>query len=113
MNLSRRGFFGMLAGAIAGAVFDPEKSLWIRGQKIYSLPPVRITPAAAFSTKPTGNILLTPSEISRAVLQILQRNLRTVQQISGQYNAHFIGDGLPLTGQTIELRRPNRFRHAA
>jgi hypothetical protein len=36
--LNRRGFLGVIAGAMAGSVFDPEKLLWVKGTKVWSIP---------------------------------------------------------------------------
>lgn len=33
--MHRRGFLGLLAAAAAGAVLDPERLLWIPGQRSY------------------------------------------------------------------------------
>jgi hypothetical protein len=35
---NRRGFFGVLAAAIAGATLDPERLLWEPGKKLISIP---------------------------------------------------------------------------
>lgn len=116
MKFTRRGFFGLLASAIAGAAtLDPEKLLWLPGRKVYSLPPARIianVPPAIVAKIAGGNRLLSSREITEEVLKALQWNLRTMQKIAGQYTPQFIGDGLPLTWPAGEPR-PNRFRHAA
>ena len=38
MNISRRGFAATLAAALAGAVLDPERLLWVPGQKTIFVP---------------------------------------------------------------------------
>src|ERR1035438_7178131 len=37
-ELSRRGFLGMLGGATAALVLDPEKALWVPNKKLISIP---------------------------------------------------------------------------
>ncbi len=36
--MNRRGFLGAVAGALAGAVYDPERALWRPGAKLISIP---------------------------------------------------------------------------
>jgi hypothetical protein len=36
--MNRRGFFTALAGLTATAVLDPERLLWVPGQKLISIP---------------------------------------------------------------------------
>ncbi len=44
MSMQRRNFLGMIGGAlaaaVAGATLDPDRALWIPGQKVYSIPAV-------------------------------------------------------------------------
>jgi hypothetical protein len=37
-ELGRRGFLGLLGGAAAELVFDPERALWVPGKKLISIP---------------------------------------------------------------------------
>jgi hypothetical protein len=41
MELNRRGFLGLLGAALVGATLDPERLLWVPGQKVISIPPPR------------------------------------------------------------------------
>jgi hypothetical protein len=42
--MNRRFFLSALAGAVAGAAYDPEKALWVPGKKLISIPkPVPVT----------------------------------------------------------------------
>lgn len=41
MQTSRRQFFGILGAALAGATLDPERLLWVPGQKTIFLPSVQ------------------------------------------------------------------------
>lgn len=46
--MNRRGFLGLLAGAVtAGSLFDPEKLLWTPGKKLISIPKPTPIPASA------------------------------------------------------------------
>ncbi len=36
--MNRRGFLGVLAAAVAGTAFDPERALWVPGRKLISIP---------------------------------------------------------------------------
>ena len=36
--MNRRGFFGLLGGAVAALTLDPEKALWVPGKKLISIP---------------------------------------------------------------------------
>lgn len=38
-EIGRRGFLGILAAAVAGAAFDPERLMWVPGQKTIFIPP--------------------------------------------------------------------------
>jgi hypothetical protein len=38
MKMTRRGFLGMLAAAVAAPVLDPEKLLWVPGATLISIP---------------------------------------------------------------------------
>lgn len=37
-NPSRRGFLGFLGAAVASATLDPERLLWVPGEKLISIP---------------------------------------------------------------------------
>lgn len=58
MLTTRRGFFGLLAGAIAGATLDPDKLLWEPGRKLVSIPaPPPITVPAIWKGIEVGDII--------------------------------------------------------
>lgn len=38
--MNRRAFLASLAATVAGASFDPERLLWVPGQRTYFLPPI-------------------------------------------------------------------------
>jgi len=40
--MNRRGFLGSLATLAAGLVLDPERLLWVPGQKTIFLPPIPV-----------------------------------------------------------------------
>ncbi len=44
---SRRGFLGVLGAALAGAVLDPERALWVPGARTISIPAARAIKAIA------------------------------------------------------------------
>lgn len=46
--MNRRGFFGLLAGIAATATTDPERLLWIPGQKLISIPNLPRIPGPEF-----------------------------------------------------------------
>lgn len=45
--MNRRGFIGALAGAFGAAAYDPERALWVRGEKLISIPKPRVVVARA------------------------------------------------------------------
>lgn len=52
--MNRRGFLTTLAAALTGAVLDPERLLWVPGQKTIFIPSIEqtntwLTPEATFS----------------------------------------------------------------
>lgn len=40
--MNRRAFFGLIAGGLAAAA-DPDRTLWVPGRKLISIPAVRLT----------------------------------------------------------------------
>jgi hypothetical protein len=47
MALSRRGFLGLTAAAVAAYALDPERLLWVPGAKTIFLPPTTVLAAEA------------------------------------------------------------------
>ncbi len=97
--LGRRGFLGSLFGAAAVAVADPERLLWVRGQKLISIPSLVV---------PSRNRLLTVEEITNEMLYCLKHRLRICRLVNGQYDHLFAAD-TPKIGSTIQVRRPRAF----
>lgn len=92
MSVNRRGFLKTLATALAGASVDPEKLLWTPGAKLISIP--------------KRNLLLTPEEITRRILDQWKANS------IGLFNPPYDLDTWYRTGRigdTISIRRPPRF----
>lgn len=79
--MRRRGFLGMLAGGLFAAT-DPERLLWVPGQRLISIP------------RPRGNEFLTSRMITEECLRILRRNTALIPRI----------------GDTVTVRRPRLFR---
>lgn len=86
MKLSRRGLFGLLAAPL---VLDPERLLWVPGQKLISIPPT--TPR-----------IVTIDWFTRETLRILAENLRLDALTQFGYFTY------PRIGETITVRRPIR-----
>lgn len=38
MKITRRGLFRTLAGTAAAVAYDPERALWVPGQRLISIP---------------------------------------------------------------------------
>lgn len=86
-GLSRRFFFGALAGAAAAV----------------TLPQVIIEPACG-----SGNALLTIQAVTWEMLNVLHNNLIITRSIDRELAKGFAVDGSRI-GDTIEIRRPRRF----
>jgi hypothetical protein len=84
--MNRRGFLGALLGAF---VADPEELLWVPGKKLISIPAPAIY---------RGNLLLTPEQVSRDMLRILQKNL--------VFHKEAFRLSYPAIGSTLNVRRP-------
>ena len=75
--LNRRGFIGALTGVLTGAVLDPEKLLWVPGEKHFSIPRPRnrgvtvvrfdgiVAPGTAALAPPHGPFPLQPAGMER------------------------------------------------
>lgn len=93
--MNRRGFFGLLAGAIAGATLDPERLLWVPGRKLISIP--------------AANAIVTPEWIARETLSVLRQSLIEGKR---QLNAYYSSMAEQITLQPFclrHVRRPARF----
>ena len=65
---SRRGFLGFLASAVATATLDPERLLWVPGQKLISIPSPTVAP------------LFSPEEVMAAMLEQLRPKIRAFME---------------------------------
>jgi hypothetical protein len=92
--MNRRGFFGAIAGIVAGATLDPERLLWRPGAKLISIP------------APT-NQLLTVELLSRECLAALKQSLVFARQVNAEYQAEY-GRKL-LVGDHWKIGRAPRF----
>jgi len=73
--VNRRGFLGTLAAALTGAVLDPERLLWVPGQRTIFLPPV-----VHFNT------LITPEWVMREVGRMLVNNIQFAASVNRSYD---------------------------
>lgn len=98
--LGRRGFLKSLIGGIAAAVtlpavLDPEKLLWVPGEKLISIPAT--VESVIYSNEP-----VTIAMITREAMRALENNLRAVKGINQSYlNLGSVG-----TGSTVGLLMP-------
>jgi hypothetical protein len=67
MELSRRGFFGTLTAAVAGFALDPERLLWVPGQKTIFLPALTIYRGR--------NTFITPDWVTRDVCEFWRNRI--------------------------------------
>lgn len=119
--MNRRSFLRVLglgaAGAAVGALeLDPERALWVPGQKTFFLPEPRIgMPAIDLAAGPEAEALgLAMSRDSKKVidivtkemLEVLERNLAFAKGIHRAYD-HF-NVSFP-NGHTVNVRMPLRF----
>lgn len=91
--MNRRSFLAGLAGLIGTATLDPEKLLWIPGQKTIFLPPV-------------GNQFLTTDMITADALRILRDNLRFARVAIEQ--ALFLAPRF-MIGDTVVIKKGLQF----
>lgn len=93
--MNRRAFLGSLAAALVGATFDPERLLWVPGQRTFFLPsrePIAspplytLAPMSADLIRSARNSFVTTDMITKEWLKILQRNLVFSQRISREYD---------------------------
>jgi hypothetical protein len=75
--MNRRGFLGALLGGVAALAVDEERLLWVPGKRLISIP------------KPSINLPLTEAEITQAVLNALQNNLKLIRYVNKDYEASF------------------------
>lgn len=101
--MDRRAFlrrFGLGAAAVVTtAVLDPERMLWVPGQKTVFLPPVtRFKP---------NNTFLTVDIITREALRALENNLQMLQILERPYDSQFGGT---VIGDHVTIRTTQLFR---
>lgn len=97
--VTRRGFFGLLAGAAAGFVADPERALWVPGRRLISIPRPSI-----------GNRYVPEDIVSRMVLVALQNQLEVQGAMNRAYSLQldYVVSELRI-GSTVAFRVPQRF----
>lgn len=94
----RRNFFrALLVAAGAAPTLDPDRLLWVPGKKLISIPP-----------PPIVSTILNPDFLTREARAILQRTLVFAKKLTREYDAEF--RGAKVCGDTIQVRRPPRFR---
>jgi hypothetical protein len=88
--MNRRNFLTALGLGTAGLLLDPERLLWVPGQKTIFLPPVE-----RFS-------IVTPEWVMREVMMRLKNNLVFATNIHRSYDAEFraAGYAIPIGGRT-------------
>lgn len=105
-RISRRYFFGLAAGAVAGLVVAESLPIWepsVGGLTGWS---VEITPGPSF---------ITTAQIAHETLEILKRNLAMTNELFKQYDYEF-SKGIEVgsiyaIGTTPDIRAPrNRYR---
>jgi hypothetical protein len=127
--MNRRNFLRLLGIGAAGValapelVLDPERALWIPGQRTIFLPSepgpfhgphppkghrARMRREALYGPG-GGNTILTISMITQEALRILENNLAFTKRINRQYDEHFSGVQV---GRNIAIRTPIRFNDA-
>ena len=88
--MNRRGFLASLLAAAPAMVLDPERLLWVPGQRTFFLP--------------SSNTLLTRDLISREALRLFEQNLLVARIL----DPCFTGVGFKV-GDRITIRRPARY----
>ena len=91
--MERRAFLRWLLAAMGGAVLDPERLLWVPGEKTLFVPPV---------TGWSGHTVVTPDWLAREVLAMLEKNLVFARAINREYAA--------CVGTSVTIRTPARWR---
>ena len=89
--LTRRGFLSALATAAAGLTLDPERLLWVPGQRTFFLP--SIEPAYT---------LVQIDWMTREMLAQLHNQLAFAKLVNRQFDA-------PIVGATIRVPLPARY----
>ena len=98
INLTRRGFFGLLAGAAAGVAISDELADMLSPRKTIILPPAGVW-------IPKGNQLLTVSMITAEALRILEKDMAFAYSINRQYD-QYSGPG----ELSVVVRKPAMYR---
>lgn len=113
MGLTRRGFLGLLASAVPAMALDPERALWVPGQKtIVDLGAGRnLTPIALGDWVETSfdldaeqlNMFVPPDWVIKNIMASLERRLRFGADINRSYDEQFRGS---LFGDKTAARTP-------
>lgn len=123
------GTVGATASIAAGLELDPERLLWVPGQKTFFLPPApSIADRVETAFRQRGpHVLLTPDWLAREALKVLEDQIAFAKTINRRYDAAFQsgkavmamaqhdlafvqGDQWPRVGETIDARLPARYR---
>jgi hypothetical protein len=103
-SLNRRGFLGLVGGAVATSVLDPERALWMPGAKLISIP------RALFVGPQYRSGLITLEYLSRIRREMLRRNVGVLRFHQRAYSIVFDEqDALPNIGDTVNVRLLKRF----
>ncbi len=97
--MNRRGFLGLLASALPAMVLDPERALWVPGQKtIVDLGAGRnLTPIALGDWVETSfdldaeqlNMFVPPDWVIKNIMASLERSLRFGANINRSYDEQY------------------------
>jgi hypothetical protein len=69
-TISRRGFLGVFGAAAVGAVLDPERLLWVPGQKTIFLPSVGPAPSNTFRSAAMDGVVFRVENLHDSPLEI-------------------------------------------
>ena len=115
--MNRRRFLSLLGLAAPVMALDPERALWVPGEKtIFDLgarprgieladPFAVVFPARGASV---GNTLITPDWVMKEITSSLARNLRFTVLLNGYYSGQLMIEGAEI-GKTVQARRPVRY----
>jgi hypothetical protein len=105
--MDRRGFLGTLIGLTATAVLDPERLLWVPGQKTIFLPPAIVSvPVDVVGT----NAFITPQWITAEALRAFEQNIRMTGRVIEGLVPRIYDRDLRQIGSVVAVRVPQRYR---
>lgn len=121
--MNRRGFLGALLTATAGVAvssldafgLDPERALWVPGQKTFFLPSGRLavmTDSPEVTVLSGGRGFIFDELITQEAFAVLQRNLAFSKLVNREYDASFIARGSlkrPVVGEKVTVSLPVRY----